>query len=699
MSKLIVVESPTKARTIGRFLGSDYRVVASSGHIRDLPKRSIGYDEQNFEPQYEVIAAKKNAIKALKDAAHSAEEVIIATDPDREGEAIGWHVASVLGLKNDVKRMEFHEITQKAVDAALAHPRRLDMNLVNSQQARRVLDRMVGYKLSPVVWRKVKRGTSAGRVQSVAVRVICDREREIQNFVPREYWTIDGLFTPSNAGREPAFTATLTHLEGKKAELGTEADATAAAEMLRGLSYAVKSVETKRAKKSAPPPFTTSTLQQAAANRLGMSAKRTMQVAQELYEGIDLGKAGEVGLITYMRTDSVNIANDAISAARDFIGQEYGREYVPASPNRYKTKAKSAQEAHEAIRPTDVTRTPDVVGRHLSKDQSRLYRLIWQRFVACQMVPAEYDRTTVDVSGRQDGRERSIFRATASPLAFPGYLAAYGVTVGTDDEGAATESSGDEGAENATLPPLSQGQGLRLLDLTPEQHFTKPPARFNEASLVKFLEEQGIGRPSTYATIISTIQDRGYVEKQDRALVPTPLGFATSDLLVEHFPDIVDTGFTANMESELDGIADAEKDWRAMLRSFATPFEERVEQKLREVGRVKVEKAPPEPTGEMCPECGEPLVQRTGRFGPFVACSNYPTCKYVKREPKAPPKVTDISCPQCGKPLVERVARKGRGAGRPFLGCSGYPKCRYTQQIQQPEEAEVPRPAAEAVSA
>jgi DNA topoisomerase-1 len=699
MSKLIVVESPTKARTIGRFLGSDYRVVASSGHIRDLPKRSIGYDEQNFEPQYEVIATKKNAIKALRDAAHDADEVIIATDPDREGEAIGWHVASVLGLKNDVKRMEFHEITQKAVDAALAHPRRLDMNLVNSQQARRVLDRMVGYKLSPVVWRKVQRGTSAGRVQSVAVRVICDREREIQNFVPREYWTIDGLFTPSNAGREPAFTATLTRLDDKKAELGTEAEATAAAQMLRGLGYAVKSVESRRVKKSAPPPFTTSTLQQAAANRLNFAAKRTMKIAQELYEGIKLGQAGEVGLITYMRTDSVNIADDAISAARQYIGGEYGKEYVPASPNRYRTKAKSAQEAHEAIRPTDVTRTPDVVARYLSKEQATLYRLIWQRFVACQMAPAEYDRTTVDVGGQENAKERAVFRATASPLAFPGYLAAYGVTVGTDDEGAATERSGDEGAENAALPPLAKGQGLRLLDLKPEQHFTKPPARFNEASLVKFLEEQGIGRPSTYATIISTIQDRGYVERQDRALVPTPLGFATSDLLVEHFPDIVDTGFTANMESELDGVADAEKDWRTMLRSFATPFEERVEQKLREVGRVKIEKAPPEPTGEICPDCGEPLVQRTGRFGPFVACSNYPTCKYVKREPKEPPKVTDIPCPQCGKPLVERVARKGRGAGKPFLGCSGYPKCRYTQQIQQPEGAEASRPVPEVVPA
>ena len=685
MPKLIVVESPTKAKTIGRFLGPQYHVVASAGHIRDLPKSPIGYDEATFDPRYEVIATKKNAIKILKDAARGADEVMIATDPDREGEAIGWHVATVLGLKGAIKRLEFHEITQKAVDAALAHPRGLDMNLVNSYQARRLLDRIVGYKLSPVVWKKVQPGTSAGRVQSVATRVICDREREIQNFVPREYWSIAGLFTPSNAGREPSFTAMLTQWEGKKAEIGDAAAAEAIVVGLRPLGYLVKSVETRRVKKSAPPPFTTSTLQQAASNRHSFAAKRTMKLAQELYEGITIGGEGQVGLITYMRTDSVNLSNDAVAEARAHIGHAFGKDYVPAKPIFYKTRAKGAQEAHEAIRPTSVAHTPEAMKRHLNRDQLALYTLIWQRFVACQMTAAEYDRTTVDIAGREAGRERAIFRATASPLAFPGYLAAYGISAATDEEEARGEN-GDEGAENKSLPPLAKEQGLRLLDLTPEQHFTKPPARFNEASLVKFLEEQGIGRPSTYAAIISTIQDRGYVEKQGKALLPTPLGFATTDLLVEHFPDIVDTGFTAGMESELEEVADAEKDWKSMLRAFATPFEERVEQKLREAGRVKVEKAPPEPTGEACPDCGKPLVQRVGRFGPFISCSDYPNCKYIKREAKEPPKVTDIPCPVCGKPLVERVARKGRGAGKPFLGCSGYPKCRHTQQIAQPGE-------------
>ncbi len=742
MPKLIVVESPTKAKTIGRFLGPQYRVVASAGHVRDLPKKDIGYDAETFEPQYEVIADKKNAVKALKDAARGVDEVFIATDPDREGEAIGWHVATLLGLKGDVKRLEFHEITQKAIDAALSHPRTIDMNLVNSQQARRLLDRMVGYKLSPVLWRKVKPGTSAGRVQSVAVRVICDREREILDFTPKEYWSIAGLFTPSNAGREPFFTAMLTRWEGTKAEIGTTAEAEEITAALRPLRYDVKNVETKRVKKSAAPPFTTSTLQQAASNRLGFAAKRTMKVAQELYEGIKLGGEGETGLITYMRTDSVNLADDAIAAARGHVEEAFGKKYVPEKPNRYKTKAKGAQEAHEAVRPTDVSRTPEAMAKHIKGDQLALYRLIWQRFVACQMVPAEYDRTTVDISGGDGAKERAVFRATASPLAFPGWLAAYGVTANTDEEERAGERDTDEGADNQTLPPLTKAQGLRLLDLAPEQHFTKPAARFNEASLVKYLEEQGIGRPSTYAAIISTIQDRAYVEKQGKAFVPTPLGFAATELLVRDFPDIVDTGFTAGMEGELDEIADAGRDWKTMLRSFATPFEERVEQKIKEGERVKIDKPAPEPTGEMCPDCGEPLVTRVGRFGPFVSCSNYPKCKYIKREPKPEPqptgencpdcgnalvqragrygpftscsnypkckyikrepkaagkgdgkdgaaaatgrpaaKVTDVKCPECGRPMVERVAARGRNAGNPFLGCSGYPKCKHTEQV------------------
>ncbi len=745
MPKLIVVESPTKAKTIGRFLGAQYRVVASAGHVRDLPKKESGaYDAETFEPHYEVIADKKNAVKALKDAARGVDEVLIATDPDREGEAIGWHVATLLGLKGDVKRLEFHEITRKAIDAALDNPRTIDMNLVDSYQARRLLDRIVGYKLSSVMWRKVKRGASAGRVQSVAVRVICDREREVLDFVPKEYWSIAGLFTPSNAGREPSFTAMLTRWDGKKAEIGATAEAEAITAALRPLRYDVKNVEAKRVKKSAPPPFTTSTLQQAASNRLGFAAKRTMKVAQELYEGIKLGGEGETGLITYMRTDSVNLSDDAVTAARAHIEEAYGKKYVPAKAVHYKTKAKGAQEAHEAVRPTDVVRTPEVMAKYIKGDQLALYRMIWQRFVACQMVPAEYDRTTVDISGQENAKERAIFRATASPLAFPGYLAAYGVTAASEEEdrAAVAERDTDEGAENKTLPPLTKEQGLRLLDLKPEQHFTKPPARYNEASLVKYLEEQGIGRPSTYASIISVIQDRGYVEKQGKAFVPTPLGFAATELLTRDFPDIVDTGFTAGMETELEEIADAARDWKTMLRSFATPFEARVEQKIKEGERVKIDKAPAEPTGEACPECGEPLVLRTGRFGPFVSCSNYPTCKYVKREPKPEPqptgetcpdcggalvqragrygpftscsnypkckyikrepkakdkgdggagrpaaKVTDVACPECGRPMVERVAGRGKNAGNPFLGCSGYPKCKHTEQVAIPADA------------
>ncbi len=708
MPKLIVVESPTKAKTISRFLGSTYRVVASSGHVRDLPEKGIGYDAVTFEPTYEVIEKKKTAIKTLKDAARGVDEVLIATDPDREGEAIGWHVAEILGLKGDIKRLEFHEITQRAIDAALASPRRIDMNLVNSQQARRLLDRIVGYKLSPVLIRKVQRGTSAGRVQSVAVRVICDREREIQAFDPLEYWSIAGAFTPSTAGKEPAFNAMLTHWEGKRAEIVSTAQAEEVAAALKPLSYGVASIETKRVKKSAPPPFTTSTLQQAASSRLNYGAKKTMKIAQELYEGIALGEEGQVGLITYMRTDSVNLSDDAVEAARTFIAGSFGPGYVPAKANRYKTKAKGAQEAHEAVRPTDPTLTPDKIARSLTREQLGLYRLIWQRFVACQMTPAEYERTSADVAGRVSAgaAPRAMFRATASPLVFAGYLAAYGVTVSApvdEEEKAERPADGqgesEDGVVNKSLPPLVKEQTLRLLDLMPEQHFTKPPARFNEASLVKYLEEQGIGRPSTYAAIISTIQDRKYVEKDGKAFVPTPLGFATTSLLVEHFPDIVDTGFTAGMEDRLDEVADAGKDWRAMLKGFADPFQLLVDQKMADAPRVKVDRPDPIPTGEHCPDCGEPLVTRIGRFGPFVGCSDYPTCKYIQREQKEPAKVTDIPCPVCGKMLVERVARRGKGAGKPFLGCSGYPKCRHTQQIDGATDAPADQPAAGQVAA
>jgi DNA topoisomerase-1 len=691
---LVVVESPTKAKTISRYLGSSYVVRASMGHVRDLPPKELGVDLTTFDPTYET-SSRNGVVTELRSAARGADDILLATDPDREGEAIAWHVRELLKPRVPVRRLEFHEITKTAIDAAIAHPRQLNHALIDAQQARRVLDRLVGYQLSPLLWSKVKRGISAGRVQSVAVRLICEREREIQNFVKVEFWQIEAQLRKQTEPREP-FMAELMQIAGKKPELHSESATNTVVAELKRSQYQVRDVDKRPVRRTAAPPFTTSTLQQAAAHRLGMSAKRTMIVAQQLYEGIDLGPGGQVGLITYMRTDSVNLADSAITAARDYIRATYGDAYLPDRPVRHKTKAKGAQEAHEAIRPTEPGREPNAVRQFLDADQFRLYQLIWQRMIASQMSAAVSNRTTVniDATPASGPQGKFLLRAVATQLTFNGFLAIYGINA---DEQAEEPRDENEGFVNSALPPLTPAELLDLLKLLPSQHFTEPPPRYSEASLVKTLEKEGIGRPSTYATILSTIQDRGYVEKQGKTFVPTPLGFATNDLLVEHFGDIVETGFTARLEDQLDEVADGERDWKQLLREFHGPFAKRLQEK-KDIPRASIPRAPAQPTGEVCPNCGSPMVQKAGRFGPFEACSNYPTCRYIKREPKAerqPPEKTGVPCPVCHEgELVKRMASKGRSKGTAFYGCSRYPKCKAVV----PELPEPGQPAVAAVA-
>ncbi len=684
---LIIVESPAKAKTISRYLGPSYRVLASMGHVRDLPAKELGVNLETFDPTY-VASGRSGAVADLRSEAKDADDIFLATDPDREGEAIAWHILELLKPRVPVSRLEFHEITKSAIDHALAQPRELNDALVNAQQARRVLDRLVGYQLSPLLWKKVKRGISAGRVQSVAVRIICEREREIQNFKRIEYWEVAADLRKQVDPRDP-FTAELVQIAGKKPELHTEAETTAVTAELERAQYAIRAIEQRQVRRNPLPPFTTSTLQQAAAHRLGMSAKRTMIIAQQLYEGIEIGPAGQVGLITYMRTDSMNLAESAIEEARAYIARNFTPQHLPEKPNRFKTKAKGAQEAHEAIRPTDPGLHPEGIRRYLDGDQFRLYQLIWQRMLASQMTPAVFNRTTVNINATPDGGIDPVYllRSVATQLAFPGYLAIYGINA---DEQAEERREDGEGAENRALPPLAANERLDLLALRPTQHFTEPPPRFNEASLVKTLEALGIGRPSTYASILSTIQDRKYVEKQGKAFIPTPLGFATNDLLVEHFGDVVDTNFTAHMEDQLDDVAEGTQPWKELLRSFQEPFAQRLQEK-QDIPRATIPYAPPEPTGEACPNCGSPMVRRMGRFGEFEGCSNYPECKYIKREPKAdkpPAEKTGVPCPVCGKgELVKRVASRGRSQGSVFYGCSNYPKCRtVVQELPPPGE-------------
>ncbi len=659
---LVIVESPAKARTISRILGAKYDVKASVGHVRDLPKSALGIEVENgFLPKYVVPKEKSRTVKELKEAAQKASEVFLATDPDREGEAIAWHLLEAAGLRSlPMHRVVFHEITPEAVQEAFKHPRDIDMKLVDAQQARRVVDRLVGYRLSPFLWSKVRRGLSAGRVQSVAVRLVVEREREIQAFRAQEYWIIEAQL--EKQGARPDFKAKLAGFVGKKdkLEIPNETEAQRHLAALRSSAYKVLSVATKTQARRPSAPFITSTLQQEASRRLGFSAKRTMRVAQDLYEGLKLGPEGEVGLITYMRTDSTNVASSALAEARAYIGERYGKEFLPASARFYTRKVKGAQEAHEAIRPTSVRREPDAVRRYLNNDQARLYNLIWQRMVASQMADALFDVMTVEIEAREAARDARLLRATNTQLQFPGFRQVY--EEGRDD-------GEEEDLGSNPLPVMAESDPLNLLQLMPEQHFTEPPPRYTEATLVKALEEKGIGRPSTYAPTMSTVQDRGYVDKEGRQLKPSDLGFVVNDLLVEHFPDFVDAGFTAGMEDELDEVAAGERDWVPVVEQFYHPLEKALA-RAKEIAPKQVQE-----TKEKCPECDKPMVIRWGRRGQFLACTGFPECKGTRslegEEPQEAPQETDEKCPECTSPMVIRTGRFGK-----FLACSRYPECK-----------------------
>lgn len=664
--KLVIVESPAKAKTISRFLGSQYAVRASVGHVRDLPKSQLGVDvDHDFLPKYLVPREKKEVVKELKDAARGATEVILATDPDREGEAISWHITEAANVGNvPFRRVVFHELTKDAVVEAFRHPREIDMKLVNAQQARRILDRLVGYKISPILWRKVRGRLSAGRVQSVAVRLIVDREREIEAFHAEEYWSLEAELVKSQPekrrGKPMSFRAALVSRLGERDKLELTSQA-ATENVIRALDKAqwqVLSVRTREAQRHPAAPFTTSTLQQEASRKLRYTAKRTMMVAQQLYEGLALGKQGDVGLITYMRTDSTNVSASALVEARDFIRERFGTPFLPADPRQFTRKAKGAQEAHEAIRPTSVRRDPELIKQYLTADQYRLYRLIWERMVASQMASALFDSTTVDIAGQADRQPGYLFRASGSVIKFLGFLQLY--SEGRDD----TEIDEER---RKPLPELAEADPLDLLQLLPEQHFTQPPPRYTEATLIKALEELGVGRPSTYAPILSTIQDRNYAEKVDRKFMPTDLGRVVNDLLVEHFPNIVDVNFTARMEEELDDVARGERGWVPVLHDFYDPFQLELARADATMEKVIVED---ELAGESCERCGRPMIIRTGRFGRFIACSGFPQCRNTK------PLLNKlgIACPLDGGDLVERRTKKGRT----FYGCSNYPACGFT---------------------
>jgi DNA topoisomerase-1 len=666
---LVVVESPAKARTLEKYLGGDFRVKASMGHVRDLPKSSLGVDvEHGFEPKYMVPLDKRRLIKDLKDSARGANTIYLATDPDREGEAIAWHLMESMELdEKDVRRVAFHEITEHAVKEAIAQPRGIDMDLVDAQQARRVLDRLVGYRLSPLLWRKVRRGLSAGRVQSVAVRLVCDREAGIEAFKPEEYWTIEADLAKRGAqAKKDQFRASLLQRAGKKIGLSNEDQAKAIVAALEGATYVVADVRTRRTARQPSPPFTTSTLQQEAARKLGFTAKRTMAVAQQLYEGVDVRGEGPVGLITYMRTDSLNVATVAQNEARDYIRQRWGKDYVPDKPRAYRTRSRGAQEAHEAIRPTSARRDPAGLRNQLPSEQFRLYKLIWDRFMASQMASAELDQTAVDIAAGE-----FLFRANGSVVVFQGCMVLY------------TEGRDDEEEKEGKLPALSKGETLNLIQLLSNQHFTQPPPRYTEASLIKAMEELGIGRPSTYAPTLATIQERRYVERVQgtRQIKPTELGRAVNSLLVDQFPDIVDPEFTSKMEEELDDVASGERDWRPLMNEFYGPFEQRLKEAGESVERVKVAD---EPTDRLCPRCGKHnLAIKLGRFGRFLACTGFPECRYTERIQNK----TGVRCPKCKEgDLVERRTKRGRV----FYGCNRYPNCDYTTWNRP-----VPAPAAE----
>ncbi len=681
---LVVVESPAKAKTINKYLGRGFTVLASVGHIKDLPKSKLGVDiENNFEPSYVRIKAKQKTIRELKSAAKKADVIYLAPDPDREGEAIAWHIAEEIDKdRKKTRRVLFNEITKGAIQAAIANPTDLDLKKYEAQQARRILDRLVGYQVSPVLWEKVRRGLSAGRVQSVAVRLICDREAEIKAFVSVEYWYVDALLESAKGDK---FSARLAKKDGKKLLPGTEAEAGAVVADLKTLQLVIGKVERKEVRRNPLAPFTTSKLQQDASRKFGFSAKRTMMIAQQLYEGVELGGAGPVGLVTYIRTDSTRLASSAVDAVREYIGKEYGKEFLPAKANVYKKKKgkTKTQDAHEAIRPTSMEYTPESVKSMLAPDQLKLYGLIWKRFVACQMAPAIMDQTRVEVVGGP-----YILTASGSVMKFPGFTRVY--EVGLDN--VSKDKDGDKATgKSGLLPPLEKGEETSLLDVIPSQHFTQPPPRFTEATLVKELEEKGIGRPSTYATILSTIQDRGYVEKEEKKLGPTELGTLVNGLLVESFPEILDAEFTAHMEEELDMVEEGTRSWRELMAEFYAPFSKRLEKAKVEMKSVKADVTP---TDIICDKCSKPMVIKWGRRGKFLACTGYPECKNTgdfTTDESGAVKVaersaeTDEKCPKCSSPMVIKSGRFGR-----FLACSKYPDCKstlpYSTGVSCPEE-------------
>ncbi len=682
--KLVVVESPAKAKTIKKYLGPDFEVVASYGHVRDLVPREGAVDpDRGFAMQYQVIERNERHLNTIAKKLSNAEALYLATDPDREGEAISWHLYEWLKQgrklgKRPVYRVVFNEITKRAVQEAIAHPRQLSTDLINAQQARRALDYLVGFNLSPLLWKKIRRGLSAGRVQSPALRLIVEREREIEAFQKQEYWTISA----DTQKEEKPFSAKLTQFAGEKLEtfsIGDEKQARAMEQRIAREAQGrllVEKVENKQRRRNPAPPFITSTLQQEAARKLGFTTQRTMRIAQQLYEGVETS-SGAIGLITYMRTDSVHLAQEAVAEIRDFVAERYGEKLLPEQPRQFKTKSKNAQEAHEAIRPTAIHRTPESLRDALTKDQARLYELIWKRALACQMAPARIDQVAVDLRAGTDHR----FRATGSTIAFPGFMQLY--LEGRDD-------AEPDDREERRLPPLKKGEQLPLLALRSEQHFTEPPPRYSEATLVKALEELDIGRPSTYASIISTLQDRGYVELEKKRFRPTDIGRVVNRFLTEYFQSYVDYDFTARLEDELDAVARGEEDWIPLLEQFWQPFRARIEHTESNVKRSDVTH---ETLDEQCPKCGAPLSIRLGRHGRFIGCTRYPECDYTRNlqedegEKPAPELLADRSCPKCGAPLHIKQGRYGK-----FIGCSNYPRCRHIEPLERPEDTGIPCP-------
>ncbi|MGI6188648.1 MAG: type I DNA topoisomerase [Clostridiales bacterium] len=662
---LVIVESPAKAQTIKKFLGKSYNVEASMGHVRDLPKSRLGVDiENNFEPKYITIRGKGKIINKLRKEAQNASKIYLATDPDREGEAISWHIAHLLDIDpSSTCRIEFNEITQQAIKNAIKNPRAINMNLVDAQQARRVLDRVVGYTISPLLWRKVKKGLSAGRVQSVATRMVCEREKEIQEFIPDEYWTITGKFTKH--GGTQIFEAAFYGTKEQKITPKDEEQTNTFVKELQDADFYVLKIKKGTKKRSAPPPFITSTLQQEAYRKLGFSAKKTMMIAQQLYEGIEIKGEGAVGLITYIRTDSIRVSQQAQNEALEYIKTKYGQQYAPDKPNQFRSR-RSAQDAHEAIRPTSILREPETIKTSLKRDQYRLYRLIYERFLASQMTPAQYETVTIDIAGNE-----YIFRANGSRKIFPGHTVIY--LEGTDNDSDEKYSEKD-----IQLPELSEGEKVDLKQLIPEQHFTQPPSRYTEASLVRALEEKGIGRPSTYAPTLSTIISRGYVIREKKYLVPTELGFIVNDLMTEYFPDIVDYKFTAEMEKHLDEVEENKKDWQEIVREFYIPFQDLLKQADEEISKIQVRE---EVSDVICDKCGANMVIKMGRYGKFLACPNFPECRNTK------PLVEklDVHCPNCGGTVVVRHTKKGRK----FYGCENYPKCDFVSW-DMPSEKKCP---------